>query len=114
MVTNYYYPEEVCISPFPSLKLETFQLIHTCLRQLVPSSDKAAGSIQKTESQNIRKRDKSRIINHSFHGLTYNMSAHFAHCLYFSLPSHGSEKYQATCKVYTCAYYMSNHRNKEI
>ena len=41
----------------------------------------------------------SGIINPLFDGLSYNMSGHFAHCLYFSLPPWGSEKYDATRKI---------------
>ena len=39
------------------------------------------------------------IINPLFNGLTFNMSGHFAHCSYFSLPLQGSEKYYVTRKI---------------
>ena len=41
----------------------------------------------------------SGIINLLFDGLAYNTSGHFAHCLYFSSPLRGSEKYYATRKI---------------
>ena len=41
----------------------------------------------------------SGIINFLFDWLAYNTSRHFAHCLYFSSPLRGSEKYSAAHKT---------------
>ena len=53
----------------------------------------------RTKSKNTRKWRNGAIINPLFDSLTYATTRHFAHCLYFSIPLRGLEKYYATCKI---------------